>query len=174
MVRVYNLLYRITIARKCSIVNSSPPRTETNLFKSPVNYLSEGTYSKVIQRIYIKYIYDERRKIRRERERNSPSSSDTKRTYLSLRILCTTVMFPFLLSSLEYKVWLYTRREMKEGFVTRTMTDRIERFYRIIPCWPMKKMTVTKKNDEEGGRKLGHSKREIGFNTSDLFQYRNE
>lgn len=69
MVRVYNLLYRITIARKCSIVNSSPPRTETNLFKSPVNYLSEGTYSKVIQRIYIKYIYDERRKIRRERER---------------------------------------------------------------------------------------------------------
>lgn len=38
----------------------------------------------------------------------------------------------------------------------------------------MKKMIVTKKNDEEGGRKLGHSKREIGFNTSDLFQYRNE
>lgn len=38
----------------------------------------------------------------------------------------------------------------------------------------MKKMTVTKKNDEEGGRKLGHSKREIGFNASDLFQYRNE
>lgn len=173
MVRVYNLLYRITIARKCSIVNSSPPRTETNLFKSPVNYLSEGTYSKVIQRIYIKYIYDERRKIRRERERNSPSCSDTKRTYLSLRILCTTVMFPFLLSSLEYKVWLYTRREMKEGSRNEN-DDRSDRTILIIPCWPMKKMTVTKKNDEEGGRKLGHSKREIGFNTSDLFQYRNE
>lgn len=59
---------------------------------------------------------------------------------------------------------------MKEG--SRNEND--DRSDRTILIIPMKKMTVTKKNDEEGGRKLGHSKREIGFNASDLFQYRNE